>query len=423
VPLTDGAGNPIVLRFDGSAKTLRLTEVTTGNASATTGVLEQNYLIFVPITVGTLRPVLSSASPLPNQVISASAPATSASIANRDTSVDTSTIVLKMNGSQVPITVTPTTGGATVSWCLSVVPAARSITNTLTYQDNLHDITLTNVWSYSYPFLAASNSLPVGSRSVRGFNIHTVWNQNSANGGATLGNSLARAEGQLGYPPTPAPEAGDINATNITQELYWNNDTACPIDVPGLTGICGAPVPVDNIATESLAYMELTAGAHRFHAVSDDGFQLRSGTTPSINDSPSTVMGVEDGGTANQYFDFIVEAAGQYPIRNVWYENGGNAYYFLTSIDPCTGAETIINDPGNPAGVVKAFVTSGIILVSSTTVNGTYNPINNAIIDTNAKTVTVPVSGSTTFYRLNAPTALTITKISKVGSNIVMNYQ
>src|SRR5205823_1023945 len=157
-----------------------ITQHITGNASANTGFLEQNYLMFAPVAdPGLLRPVVSSASPLPNAVILGTAPATAASIANRDTSVDTNTIALSINGTPVSITKTATPAGADVSWCLSVLPPARVMTNTLTYQDNFHTNNLSFTWTYSYPFLAASNSLPLGSRTSRGFSIHTVWNQNS----------------------------------------------------------------------------------------------------------------------------------------------------------------------------------------------------------------------------------------------------
>src|SRR5205807_2524090 len=82
-------------------------------------------------------------------------------------------IALSINGTPVSITKTATPAGADVSWCLSVLPPARVMTNTLTYQDNFHTNNLNFTWTYSYPFLAASNSLPLGSRTSRGFSIHT----------------------------------------------------------------------------------------------------------------------------------------------------------------------------------------------------------------------------------------------------------
>jgi len=66
----------------------------------------------------------------------------------------------------------------------------------------------------------------------------------------------------------------DLTATSIVQLLSWDK-TGTPTNVPGL-----CPGSYINIAVESLAYLELTAGVHRFHIRSDDRAGLYSGTTP-----------------------------------------------------------------------------------------------------------------------------------------------
>src|SRR5206468_7714710 len=88
------------------------------------------------------------------------------------------------------------------------------------------------------------------------------------------GNALSVAESQLNG---TIPE--DVTFSAVEQLLYWNNDTACPNDVWGLSGSCGAPAPLDNIATEALGYVHLTAGGHRFHVDSDDGWRFAVGTS------------------------------------------------------------------------------------------------------------------------------------------------
>jgi len=222
---------------------------------------------------------------------------------------------------------------------------------------------VTASWTYSYTFLDASNSLAPTALTNRGFAFRMVQTD-----GPTLGNSLARAEAQLGTPPAYTI---DRSFEGLVYKQYWNNDNATPNDVPGLDGVPGAAVPLDNIATEALGYMRLTAGAHRFRAVSDDGFKVLSGSSPT--NVAAQILGFRDGGTFTGSFDFIVEADGLYPTRIVWYENGGGAVFFLTSVNPCTLAETAINDPSDPAGVVKAYVWFiPTVLQSSATADGPY---------------------------------------------------
>jgi hypothetical protein len=420
VPLTDAAGNRLVVRFAGGVETLRVRDVYVNDRN--NADVFHNYLVFVPVAdPGTLRPIVSRTSPQVGTTsrISNQSEATFAEIANRDTSVNIGTIAMTINGSPAAITITNTTGGAQVYWSFAALPPAPVYTHTLTFQDS-DGTNLVHTWSYSYPFLRASNSLPLGSLSARGFHVRTAQ---AVNGGANLGSLLSRAEDQLAVPPV-IPEdisfEGDITGAEGT--LDWNNDNATPKDVPGLSGVPGSPVPLNNIASEALGYLELTAGPHRFSASSDDGFQLRSGTTPK--DVKAVVMGQQDGSTFGGTFDFVVEAPGLYPVRNLWYENGGGANYQLRSVNLSDNSTVVVNDPANPAGVVKAYLP--ILppsVLSSATVGGPYTAPAGAVVDTATKTVTVPVSGSMQFYRLSSSSALTIQSITIVGGNVVITYQ
>jgi hypothetical protein len=83
----------------------------------------------------------------------------------------------------------------------------------------------------------------------------------------------------------------------------------------------------------------------------------------------------------------------------------------------------LINDPTNPAGVVEVYVSTGpqVLPLSSATVNGPYAVAHNAVVDQNAKTLTVPLSGTAKFFRLSSPSAATLSA-HVVGSNLVLNY-
>src|SRR5205823_14397195 len=124
------AGTPLVLRLSGAVDTLRLNDRITPDGNSDIGLMALNYLVFVPVTNSTLRPVVALTSPVtgaavapnPNSAATSSSPGTTATIANRDTTVNAGTVVLKMNGNTVAASVTPTANGADVAWSLSVLP-------------------------------------------------------------------------------------------------------------------------------------------------------------------------------------------------------------------------------------------------------------------------------------------------------------
>ncbi len=424
VPLTDAVGNPIVLRASGSVDTLRVMNRVTGNADLDVGNLEQNYMIFVPTAdPGTLRPFISSASPIPGDEIQNESPDRYATIVNRDTSVRPNTIQFLLNGNSVSASITPTAGGAEIRWPLAAVPGASTITNTLIFQDT-GDVWQTNVWTYKYPCLKAANRLSVGSLGLRGFDSRMVQTDN---GGVNLDNSLMRAMQQLAIPPQ-IPY--DRSATSIVQVLNWTQE-GNPTNVPGL-----CPGDWSNIAVESVAYLELSAGGHRFRIGTDDRSGLYSGA--SLQDPAGVTLWENSGATADTTFDFVVEAAGLYPVRLIWEETGGGARLLLNSVNE-DGSQVAINDPANPTGVVKAYypficnvatAVEGPYVPDPTAVNlptltnilcgDTGEPINKMLT---GGTVTVPIAGTARFYRLEGLRQMTITGFSKVGSNFVITYK
>jgi len=250
------------------------------------------------------------------------------------------------------------------------------------------------------------------------------------NQGATLDNSLARAARQLAVPPEIPI---DRTATSIVQVLDWDKTLDPPNSVPGLCA--GGYI---NIAVECMAYLELKAGVHLFHIVSDDRAGLYAGFRP---DAPDTqVIWENPGNTADATFEFAVEADGLYPVRLVWEETGGAAKLKLTSVNPDDLTEVLINDPANPAGVVKAWYPlvclSTASLTGPWTVEGTpANSINTVNVQgqdcaptivgsmATGGTFVAPVSGATRFYRVEGPRPSRITKFEKTGVNVQIDYR
>jgi hypothetical protein len=322
-----------------------------------------------------------------------------------------------------------TFGGATVTYPITNLLAwGNKHTNIFAFKDSAATWrTNTWTWTAAYHYLFASNSLPLGSLSVRGFDTRMVQ---SYNGGTNLDNSLARALQQLAIPPQIPI---DQKATSIVQVLDWNKVSDPPNNVPGL---CAGNS--NNIAVQSLAYLELTAGLHRFHINSDDRAGLYSGV--NLADTNALALWENPGSTANTTFDFFVEANGLYPVRCIWEETGGGAALHLYSVDLNDSTEVLINDPSDPAGVVKAWYP--IACKSSSSATGPYtlaatavNTVNTADIVgsgcgptvvgsmVTGGTFTVPISGAERFYYLDGPRKTKITNISKGTSNVVITYQ
>ena len=67
-------------------------------------------------------------------------------------------------------------------------------------------------------------------------------------------------------------------------------------------------------------------------------------------------------------------------------------------------------------------VTSPPVLESAAVVNGPYTDAAGQSLNLATKTITVPLSGSTQFYRIRAGTALTLTSITIQGGNAVITY-
>ena len=412
-----------------------------GTSPSTTGadVTYDNYSASAP-GANTLRTTVAHLYPAPLQKVTALYPTITVGILDRDTQVDTGNILLWLDGALLsaadvvisaplvesanPNSAPKNFGGAMVNYTVPTLLPWNSLhTNTIAFAD-VNGAWTTNTWTWTayYPMLHATNSLPLGSLSLPGWNVRMVWTN-----GATLGNSLARAEKQLATPPT-IPYM--LTTQMVSQVLNWNDagdGTTAQMfghfyDPSLVSGVPGLPPDGshDNIAVESFAYLQLTAGVHRFGAVSDDGFQVRSGY--GLRDTNATVMGVKDGGTFDNTFDFAVEADGLYPVRCLWYENGGSADFQLFSVDlNDPNARVLINDPNAPAGVVAAYLP--IRLLSADSVGGPYATETAAVIDTLAQTVTVPASGAARFYRMQTLNAVRLTSLTPAGANIVIHYQ
>jgi hypothetical protein len=420
-PLTDGTGQNVVpVRLSGPV-TLRLRQVT---ADASGSARYLNYLLFLPVQGPSVqRAAVASVTPANNDVVETVTPAVGAVIQNRDTSVKTGTVVLKVNGTTVPATVTPTTDGANVAYTLTTLPPPNSVVVChLTFLDS-ENVEVASQWQFvlTYQMLDAANRQP-GPGKDRGFWYRVV--QAPSDVDPPLTSSLDRAESQLA-PNSTIPAILDITGVqqliNLAQDDrpsgYFSAPEYPETLVPGLdqTG------STEFFTVEFRAWLDLPAGPTRFGVVSDDGYKVSSGARLTDKEP---VLGYQSG-TANETFDFVVPTAGLYPFRAIWYEQAGNAYFELFSVNINTGVRTLLNDPASP-NAIKAYQdvvpAPTVKLQSAPVVTGPYSDDATATVDTANKRITVPVSGDNRYYRLSAGSALTIQTFQLQGANLVLTY-
>lgn len=402
-----------------------------------------NYVAATP-SAGSLPAIVADLYPPPRGKALEPFPTISVGILDRDTTVDTASILLWFDGALVPFAALAINGqllrpnnpagypnafsGATITYSnTALLPVGSNHTNRIAFADNT-GAWQTNTWTWTtaYAFLYASNALPVGSLNLRGIDVRMVQ---TANNGTNLDNSLARALQQLAIPPQIP---SDLAVTSLVQILGWNT-TGFPTNVPGL---CSTSSEIKNIAVESLTYLELSAGLHRFHVSTDDRAGFYSGTT--LADPNAAVLWEAPANTANTTFDFVVQAAGLYPFRCIWEQTGGGAALNVLSVNLDDNSEVALNDPTDPPGGVRAWYplackssasAVGPFVIDSTAANavslanvlcnGSGDPLNQVVT---GGTFTVPLAGTARFYRLDGPRATRITAISQAGANVFITY-
>jgi hypothetical protein len=417
-PLQDGVGQPVVLNLSGR-QTLRVRQTT---GSPADGSIFQNYLVFIPTAGVSQRATVSALSPPNGTTVESVAPQITATILNRDTDVVASSIKLYINGGLVTPTITATEQGATLSHALAPRPDSGStIQARLEFADS-ENVVQTNAWSFTvtYTSLNAANRA-AGAGVERGLRMRVV--QSLLENGP-LENSLSRAEDQL---KANSPFEKFVDTNRVVQVVNFNEFEGDAGQIPGDQAVPGLEPDLngsDDFAVEFQAYLELSAGVHRFGVISDDGFKINSGT--SLTDQTTSPLSFRNGGTANQTFEFVVPAAGLYPFRMVWYERGGSAHAEWFSVDLETGARTLINDPDVPTAI-KAFTSisaPALSVESSSTVDGTYALDGAAVIDATARRVTIPVAATGhRFFRINAQAAQRITSATVSGGTLTLSYQ
>ncbi|MCP4950672.1 MAG: hypothetical protein GY922_02345, partial [Proteobacteria bacterium] len=132
-------------------------------------------------------------------------------------------------------------------------------------------------------------------------------------------------------------------------------------EIPGIPGWNDS---IDGIVGEYLTLLQLDAGAYTLGVNSDDGFRATIGA--NYNDILTQKIGVFEGVrvAADSIFDIVVEKAGLYPFRVLWFENEGEASIEIFSM--VDGQKVLINDP-DVEGSIKAYTPKGATVGESIT--------------------------------------------------------
>jgi hypothetical protein len=449
VPLTDGAGNIQTLSLAG-VRTLRLTALEASQKNVIdVGDLQLNYLMFVPAGTPSTGPFIASASPAAGTVLFDPEGTVQVSIVNRGTSVSAGTIQLKFDGVTVPATITPTATGATVSYKPPGFLLPNSThTNSVVFSDG--SVSQTNQWSFTVfnmPTLLPSDRESTGPDSSFTVQVHKAQNaKTTASVVDSFNNNITRAErqlaGTLGDVDTPgqtfvneADTNGGFAALTFVEPdaiHYEECGGSTPLFgqakfYPGIAPPvwdCSANGSPDHFAIAATIKLSLAAGAYRMGFDADDEVVVQAGaagtnyqgtalrlmlgnseTYPGHRESGN---GHNPDGSFDTSFDFAVQTNGVYNFRLVHEEGTGGARVDWYWINRTTGAKELVRP---------------ISLVSSATVNGPYTVDSTALINPSAKTVTVPKSGNTRFYRLSSSTGYTLGRPTISGSNVVLTYQ
>jgi len=415
IPLTDGTGqNRVALRLSGRT-TLRLRHLT---ADTGAGNRYLNYLAFVPVADAPVqRPVVTSLLPANGTITSTTEPRIEAMVQNRDTRLVPETVVLLVNGFAVAPTVSPTGNGARVDYVFPTLPTRDTFQSARLIFEDSDGVAQTNDWTFAFTYAELDPATRLGGPGPeRGLRVRVTQSEEAGD------NSLERAEAQLAANSTIA-KVYDITVVapviNYSQngldggtDGHFDGDEAIPGQADG--------IGTDNYAMEVTAFLDLPAGVTRFGVQCDDGYKLASGLNLGAASPP---LAFHNGGPADETFDVVVSVAGVYGFRLIWYERGGGAHGEWFTVDRTSGARTLINAEGGVASYTIAVVPIGVQALGSAALGGPYLPVVGAVVDAQAKTVTVPGTAALQFFRLSSEGPVAITGAEWIGGNLVIRYQ
>ncbi|MCB1127504.1 MAG: hypothetical protein KDM81_13505, partial [Verrucomicrobiae bacterium] len=150
---------------------------------------------------------------------------------------------------------------------------------------------------------------------------------------------------------------GDIDATPADGPDGFNSARPAANPQPNsyVPGIPGYNTSVENYVMEVTTYLQLNRGLVRMGVNSDDGFRVS--VAPGQPGVRGLTLGLYNGGrgASDSVFDFVVEEAGYYAFRLLYWQGTGGASCEWFTVNPDTGEKILVNGPG---ASVKAYKTA-----------------------------------------------------------------
>ena len=376
-------------------------------------------------------------------------------ILNRDTAVVAGSIQLRFDGADVTsaatITGTTTNGpGATVTYRPGGFLLPNTV-HTLSVAFGDGSVTQSNYWAFTVldmPALQSSDRELGGPDNVFSVQVHKAQNaEPTANvaGTSSFNNNISRAErqlnGTLGNVDTPGISfVNEADPSHGVSGVYFTEPTAihyeqcggatpffgqakpypgiAVTDTNGSTYDCGAGTTPDHFAIAASIKLPLAAGVYRMGFDSDDQVLVQAGppgtntqgfALQKILGSSETIPGErEDDATGKAQFEFAVVTNGVYNLRLVMEEGTGGARTDWYWVNRTTGVRELVRP---------------LALESAATLNGPFTVEADAFANPSARTITVPKSGSTRFYRLRSSAGYTLGRPVVSGNNVILTYQ
>lgn len=332
-------------------------------------------------------PIAQSVVPMPDTTVSADTDTMTIELLDGSTTVNQTSVALKVDGQTVNANVTRSGQVTKISYTTSpkfFTGGKHQVE--LTYADSAaHQFNSTYAFTVSSMVMLKSEwALASNSGLTPGFTVRTVQSTSSTTSTAWTEDQLAGVNKVISQ---GWEAASVINYLDSEGAGNFDGDSA----FPGLFNAQGAN---DNFALEAVAYIQLTRGIHRWAVNSDDGFAVTGGKTPLDR---AVMLGEYNGGkgAGDTFFEFLVETNGLYPIRLIYQEGGGGSEVEWFSVDRAVGdsAKTLINDP-NTAKAYKAYRFSS---AAPTAITFVKQPTNTVVTALGQATFAVEVaSGSVT---------------------------
>lgn len=250
---------------------------------------------------------------------------------------------------------------------------------------------------------------------------------------ALTGFSLsADATGQFATSPQVT---GHVYASDYAVPTPVNLTTAIGDMQTAFTDAAGRTTPdFSELGAGQLGGLTLAPGLYKW------GTDVLISSDVTLNGSPTDVWIFQIAGKLIQANGTSVFLSGGALAKNIFWQSSGEVslgttahsegiILCQTAISLATGAsitgrllaQTAITLDGST--VTSPAVAAATTLVSASVVKGPYVDALGQSLNSSTKTITAPRSGNQRFYRVRAATALTITKLTLSGANVVVTYK